>query len=181
MMRAMGAIIWRHVVVSTKGRWLHGDPRGFRSREHRIHASGDHKNPPPREEHEKLHAYQKARSAPEVVIAPDLRMRILIAFTNQLLGEGWRVLVSSMSDTHLHALAHLPADRRKTKLIVGEAKKVASRAVRAELPGSIWSANGSYKPIADNHHQIEAFHYILERQEEGAVVWDYRKALPPGP
>ncbi|HEX3314753.1 MAG TPA: hypothetical protein VHR72_07680 [Gemmataceae bacterium] len=31
--------------LSTYGSWLPGNPRGFRSRKHRIHSSGDYKNP----------------------------------------------------------------------------------------------------------------------------------------
>ena len=41
---------WWHVTLSTYGSWLPGDQRGFRSRKHKIHSSGDYKNPPPASE-----------------------------------------------------------------------------------------------------------------------------------
>lgn len=48
---------WFHIMWSTYGVWLHGDPRGFRDRFHRIHSSGDYKHPPPKGEHAGLHRY----------------------------------------------------------------------------------------------------------------------------
>src|SRR5437867_10987899 len=38
---------WFHIIISTYGSWLFGDPRGFRTRHHRLHVEGDYKNPPP--------------------------------------------------------------------------------------------------------------------------------------
>ena len=38
---------WYHVVLTTYGAWLPGDPRGFRTRHHREHVPGDYKAPPP--------------------------------------------------------------------------------------------------------------------------------------
>ena len=170
-----GKVIWRHVVISTKGRWLHGDERGFRSRGHRIHSSGDHKHRPPRGEHERLHRYHEGRSPDEVIIPEALRLTIVEAFALALIGMGWRVLVASCSDKHLHALAELPTNRAQTKRIVGDAKRIASREVRREMPGSVWSAGGEYKPIKNRDHQVETFFYILERQEVGARVWHFRR------
>ena len=125
-----GKVIWRHVVVSTKGRWLHGDERGFRSRGHRIHLSGDHKHRPPRGDHEGLHRYQEGRSADEVIIPEALRLTIVEAFALALVAMGWRILVASCSDKHLHALAELPTNRARTKRIVGDAMRSASRHAR---------------------------------------------------
>ena len=34
---------WYHVGSNTKGTWLTGDPRGFRSRHHREHVEGDYR------------------------------------------------------------------------------------------------------------------------------------------
>jgi hypothetical protein len=38
---------WFHVILTTYGAWLPGDPRGFRTRHHRDHVEGDYKSPPP--------------------------------------------------------------------------------------------------------------------------------------
>src|SRR5205814_7189946 len=55
-------MMWRHVVISTRRSWLHGDRRGFRSRGHRIHSSGDYRDPPPQGEHEGLLGYHETRA-----------------------------------------------------------------------------------------------------------------------
>jgi hypothetical protein len=162
--------IWRHVIVNTHSSWLHGDPRGFRDRDHRIHSSGDYKNPPPPGEHAGLHRYTQARSANPLFIAAELRSTIATSFATELNDNDWPVLVCSVSDTHLHALAKLPYDRPLTRRIVGEAKKVASRSVKREIPGRVWSAGGTYKPVRTRSHFLETFEYIRTRQEEGAYV-----------
>jgi hypothetical protein len=162
--------IWRHVIVNTLSSWLHGDPRGFRSRGHRIHSSGDYKNPPPPGEHEALHRYQQHRSAPTVSIPQLLREPIARAFAEALSIGGWQVAIISVSDKHLHASVRLPRDRAATRRIVGEAKKFASRSVRAQLPGRFWPEGGVYKPIRNAAHLAQAFEYIRTRQEEGATA-----------
>jgi hypothetical protein len=106
-----------------------------------------------------------------------LRETIVRAFVKALIDAGSRVLVASCSDKHLHAPALLPASRDLTKAIVGDAKRAASRAVRASMPGSVWSAGGEYKPIENRRHGVETFYYILERQEVGARVWHHRQSL----
>jgi hypothetical protein len=60
---------WRMITISTKRSWLPGDQRGFRNRQHRIHSSGDYKNPPPRWEHEGLRRYNEKRC--DIVELPD--------------------------------------------------------------------------------------------------------------
>ena len=124
-----------------------------------------------------MHRYQKGRCPEEVVIPVALRQRIVESFVKALVHAGWRVLVASCSDKHLHALAQLPASRERTKQIVGEAKRSASLAVRREMPGSVWSAGGEYKPVKDRRHHLETFQYIRKRQEVGAHVWHFRRPL----
>lgn len=53
---------WRHVVISTRSSWLPGSPRGWRSRNHKRHSSGDYKKPPPPDEHEGLREYVEKRA-----------------------------------------------------------------------------------------------------------------------
>jgi hypothetical protein len=57
---------WYHVTINTYGTWLPGDPRGFHSRGHRVHSSGDYREPPPEREHAGLHRWSKERSAASV-------------------------------------------------------------------------------------------------------------------
>ena len=166
--------VWRHVIVNTKGSWLHGDPRGFRSRDHRIHSSGDYKNPPPAGEHAGLHRHEEGLCPESVGIQASLRGRMAFAFRDSLRQQGFRVLVVSCSGSHLHALVELPKSRSETKRIVGEAKRIASRSVKREMPGSVWLAGGTYKPCNSRSHQRRVFKYIRDRQEEGAFVWHFR-------
>ncbi len=171
-------LIWRHVVLSTKGRWLHGDPQGFRSRDHRIHSSGTSEYAPVPGEHKALHEYHQARSATAVRIAADLRRTIADTFAAALVNSGWRVRVVSLTDAHLHALAKLPADKALTKQIVGDAKRISSRSVKRELPGSIWSEGGSFEPVWDYMHNENVFSYILDHRNEGAYIWHDEYPLP---
>src|SRR5437868_6221825 len=93
---------WRHVTVNAKSSWLHGDARGFRSRRHRIHCWGDYKHRPPVGEHERLLAYQKQRTGAAVEIPQHLRELVGRAFLRWLEKEGYRVLVLSVSNQHVH-------------------------------------------------------------------------------
>ena len=49
---------WYHMMASTRGSWLPGDPRGWRSRHGRERCDGDYKHPPP----PGAHAARLARS-----------------------------------------------------------------------------------------------------------------------
>src|SRR5260221_207103 len=167
---ARGPVIWRHVICNTRCSWLPGDPRGFRNREHRIHSSGDYKNPPPAGEHAGLYTHNMNHSGNRILIPNTVRQRIAEAFANHLRSQGWPVSIASASETHLHALTLLPLDRRQTKRIVGDAKRVASRSVKAEMPGRIWSEGGTYKPVRNVGQYNAAYEYIRTRQEEGAYV-----------
>ena len=65
---------WWHVVINSCGSWLPGDSRGFRSRDHRIHSSGDYHHRPPAGEHAGLLSYATARTGREVHFSADQRM-----------------------------------------------------------------------------------------------------------
>jgi REP element-mobilizing transposase RayT len=164
------SLIWRHVICNTLCSWLPGDPRGFRNRQHRIHSSGDYKTPPPTGEHAGLYNHNANRSGERVDIADILRRRIAETFAENLQTQGFTVSIASVSQTHLHALVRLPLDRRQTKRIVGDAKRVASRSVKSEMPGRVWSEGGTYKPVRNVGHYNAAYEYIRTRQEEGAYV-----------
>jgi hypothetical protein len=110
---------WRHVVISTLNSWLPGDPRGFRSRDHKVHSSGDYKNPPPTGEHEGLYNYSKEISGSPVVIPRHLREAAGRAIRRKLKKRNLRVLAVSVAGMHAHpaggiagqSLAHSPHHR----------------------------------------------------------------------
>src|SRR5436309_758806 len=95
---------WWHVIFNTRCTWLPGDKRGFHNRGHRIHSSGDYKNPPPENEHEGLRRYNQKRASKPVIIAPQFRHEIGRHVIEFLTAHGYRVLTVSVSDEHVHIL-----------------------------------------------------------------------------
>jgi hypothetical protein len=162
---------WRHVIINTHCSWLHGSPRGFRSRRHRIHSSGDYKHPPPTGEHAGLYRYHLERSGEPVDIEVTLRERMGDAFVRALVEAGHPVVVFSLAGEHAHALVDLPDNMPLIRAIIGDAKRIASRSVKAELPGQVWSRGGEFRRIKDDAHWANAYDYIRDGQEPGAWVW----------
>src|SRR5438874_1663956 len=163
---------WRHIVFSTQNSWLPGSPSGFRSRDHRIHSSGDYKNPPPSGEHAGLFKYAKKISGDPVVIPEDLRETIARAMLADLTKRGCRVLAIAVAGTHVHFLAEMPEKASKYRDIVGRAKTAACFAVRMQMPGRMWGRNATYKQIKDEKHQRNTFNYILNQKD--AWVWSFK-------
>ena len=166
---------WRHVVLGTKNSWLPGDPRGWRSRKHRRHSSGDYRKPPPPGEHRNLHDHARRISGSPIVIPSDLRAVVGQAFVDRLRRDGHRLLSLSVGGMHLHALVQLPLDLKLSKQIMGECKAVASHAIRATLPGKVWAHDGDFDRVTDPEHQRNVYRYILRHADEGAWVWSFRE------
>src|SRR3954464_992632 len=101
---------WWHVMIGTYASWLPGDERGFRNRGHRIHSSGDYRNPPPMEEHEGLREYNEQQAPDAVEIPVAVRKRLAQAIARLLTKAGYAVAVVSVSKYHVHILAELPLD-----------------------------------------------------------------------
>ena len=165
---------WRHIGISALCSWLPGDIRGFRNREHRLHSSGDYRRPPPENEHAGVRRYFQIRSGKPVQFGPELRGIIGAVLVRTLREAQHRVLTVAVGRDHAHILVELPDDVRKIKSIIGECKRKSSRAVKQWLPGSIWSAGCSYKPIRDRAHQITVYKYILTKQGPGAWTWCFK-------
>ncbi|MEM9252591.1 MAG: hypothetical protein AAGB29_09615 [Planctomycetota bacterium] len=164
-------LIWRHVTFSTLGTWLPGDPRGFRTRHHKLHSSGDHRNPPPADEHSGLHRWTQQRAASAITFNPTQRQIALDAMTEKT--SQHHALAIAVSANHVHALTELPTTPAETRAIVGEWKRIASHALHHDLPGRIWARGCGLKPIADRDHQRRTFHYICRHVDEGAALWRF--------
>ena len=113
-------------MINARCSWLHGDERGFRSRGHRIHSSGDYRNPPPADEHAGLRRYHAARSGKAVSFAFEVRIALLEAFVRKMRKLGFRIIACSISRQHLHAIVELERDYELVKKIVGKCKQYAS-------------------------------------------------------
>ncbi len=163
---------WWHLIISTHNSWLPGDARGFRSRKHKIHSSGDYKNPPPLTEHVGLRKYHEERAGDAVVIPDPCREIVARAILGKLRKRGFRSLAIAVAETHAHILAELPANAKEVRLFVGECKTVSSHAIREQVPGRVWAAGGKNIPIDDSDHQRNVYRYILN--QKNAWVWDFR-------
>ena len=163
---------WYHVIWNTLGSWLPGDPRGFRNRDHRIHSSGDYRNPPPREEHANLLAYNKSRSRDTVTLPRSIRPAIIESILDSLQRAEQHAAAISVAAEHVHVLAALPHDYEAAERLVGKLKTYASLAVRVALPGSIWSRGCTIKRVSDESHWEAKRHYLTFKQERGACTWD---------
>jgi len=164
---------WYHIIINTRGSWLPGDPRGFRSRNHRRHSDGDYKNPPPAGQHAGLHKHIRERSRPPVKLPIDLYPIVGKSILEKTESQGHHTLAIAVDVHHVHLLTELPADRKRVKQIVGSWKQRASHKVREHLPGDIWSKSCDPVEVRDRHHQQRVFHYILEHAKQGAWVWSF--------
>jgi hypothetical protein len=166
--------LWRHIVIGTHGSWLPGDPRGWRSRNHKRHSSGDYRDPPSPGEHAGLYEHSQ-RLCPKAVTLPRELLPVIGAvFLENMSGQGMRTLAVALSSQHLHALVELPVDVAEARRVVGICKLESSRAVTQWLPGRIWAAGGNVKPVVTREHQRRAFCHILDHAAKGAWTWSYR-------
>jgi hypothetical protein len=172
---------WRHINIHTYGTWLPGDPRGWRSKDHKKHSSGDYKHRPPPGEHAGLYEYSQQVSGDPVTIPRQCRRPACMAIVNELNDKRHRVLIVAVGGQHAHALVELPDDIRKVRAIVGQCKSKSSHAIRAVLPGTVWAAGGKFLAVNDAQHHRNVYHYILNHIEEGAFVWSYREEVRLGP
>lgn len=169
---------WFHVTVGTYGNWLYGDARGFRTRHHREHVEGDYKSPPPPERYaERRRRSRESLKAPPVTLAPSWRPIVGRALVERFQGLGGFVLCAAMSGRHGHLLVKLPGAVGREW--AGQAKRHAWFVARdAGWTGKLWGIRSRALPVKDRPHQVNAYHYILAHEEEGAWVWKWTKPSP---
>ncbi len=180
---------WFHIILTAYGGWVHGDPRGFRTRHHREHVEGDYKNPPPPGKY----ACEERRSRRLMTQAPtnfhDIRAILGNAIREKLERLGGFVLIIAVADRNVHLLMKAPWD--KPREWAGLAKKHAWFALRdSGWTGKLWAKRPWARTIRSRQDQLNVYHYILRHKEQGAWVWDWvvdRPAhgppsvgLPPG-
>jgi len=168
---------WRHVTISTYNAWPPGDPRGWRSRKHKKHSSGDHRNPPPRGEHAGIHRYSRSISGVPVILPRALRCAVLEKLREYLKTMKHRVLAISVSGMHIHALIELPSDYDQARHEVGRCKQALSLLIGDQVKGKVWQKSCGAKLIRDVAHHRNVFKYIRDHVHEGAWVWTYRDGV----
>ncbi|MBI1345699.1 hypothetical protein GC163_05360 [bacterium] len=169
--------VWFHIIISTYGSWLPGDPRGFRTRHHREHVEGDYRNPPADGIYDqRLEQSRQELKQPAVTLTPQWREVVGKALLERLQQQHGRVLAIACAAQHSHIQVQLPnVDARKP---VGIAKKHATFVAHAAgFTGQLWSARGKIVRIRDVAHQRNVYRYILDHAREGAWVWS--EVIPP--
>ena len=167
---------WRLVTISTHNSWLPGDKRGWRSRDHKRHSSGDYRDPPPSTEHEGLRRWAHEHSGPKAIIPRPVRSRIAAALIGKIQEMKYRCHCVSVSATHSHLLVELPDDLARIRKVVGQWKQAASHAVRDVMPGKVWAEGGDWEPIDTPERLRIEFVYVTTKQGPGAHVWSFRNA-----
>lgn len=189
---------WYHCMSSTYGTWLPGDPRGFRTRKHREHVQGDYKTPPPQGKYDERHARSKRllKREPVFLTPPARRACVEAMICTWVEIHQIEVLALSVSATHMHVLARFGQapqntvqkptptrggrrERDPARYFMALAKERSSKALAAKglaPPGGVWAKRGKIVPISDRSHQLNAYRYILDHQDEGAAVWSFKKS-----
>jgi REP element-mobilizing transposase RayT len=154
---------------------LRADERGFRDHDHRIHSSGDYRNPPPKSEHEGLRRWVIRHMHKEPVrLDRALMERVGAEMVRLLLGKGVEVVVLAVMPDHVHGIGRF--ERDKVRDHVGHAKRYSSHAIRDQIPGTVWGKKRALKRIRDRDHQVKTFTYIVKHSRKGAWVWTFRDA-----
>jgi hypothetical protein len=148
---------WRHSVINTRCSWLHADERGFRSRHHRLHSSGDYRNPPPKSEHAGLRKWMKEHSGQRIEIPSELRPVIGTTLLQFFREKQVKLLALSVGEIHAHMQIQLIDNIVAIRRIIGHAKRESSRSVKKQMPGSVWGAGGEHKRIENRSHHENVF------------------------
>ena len=163
--------VWFHLIVTTYGSWLPGDPRGFRTWHHKEHVDGDYKSPPPTGFYDDRHGFsqRKLNDDPTVLSAPH-REIVGLGLRDRLQQLGGRVLALSVSGCHCHLQVEL--EDCDVRLPLGVAKQHAWYALRAVAwKQKLWAKRCKVVRIRDRQHQRRVYRYVLKHREEGAWVW----------
>ena len=170
---------WFHIILTTYGAWLPGDPRGFRTRRHREHVEGDYKSPPPAGLYEGLHESARAAQKEQArTFTPHERMLVARWLWDRLSGLGGMIAIIAVAGRHAHLLVKVPADM--TRSWVGLCKKHVTFSLKElGVTGKVWAKGAKLVPVKDRAHQLNVYRYIERHEQEGAVVLRYRDQIGP--
>ncbi len=161
-----------HGICMYYGQWLPGDERGWRSRDHKRHSSGDYKKRPPADEHAGLRTWVRQHMTDEPVkLRPVECASLGDAFIYKMHQLGARVRCLACAPTHLHVLYDSPAKDAKHEL--ARAKQFSSLKLTTRTGGT-WARDCSVEEIKRIEHARRLWVYILRHADnEGAWTWRY--------
>ena len=115
-----------HGICTYWRQWLPADVCGWRSVDHKVHSSGDYKNPPPPDEHAGLRRYVIEHLGGDAIqLNPPEYPVIGSAFVWKIFRLGSAVRCLSCGPTHVHLLYDSIADDAKPEL--GKAKQSSQK------------------------------------------------------
>jgi hypothetical protein len=179
-------------VGGTYGTWLRGDPRGFRSYQHRMHVEGDYKNPPPPGVFTPIFEYSlKTLKYPPAKLTQTQRQILCQSMIQRLLDDLCEPITLAIHENHFHLLARFKSmqmDQRHQhnnsiihdgrdpapRYYLGRARQAGTHALTQhdlKPQGPIWGKRPSCKPIQSRDHQLKVARYIKEHVKQSAAVW----------
>jgi len=163
---------WYHIMCHTYGTWLPGDERGFRSRHHREHVDGDYKNPPPAGFYsDRLEQSKRLMKRDAVYLDLDQQRRAVEELTKSFLK--WKIELKRLSVDRVHAHALAKIIDHDPRRWMGIAKKECSAYMKRDglaPQGGLWAVRCECKPINDRRHLENVDKYILDHDQQGAIV-----------
>ncbi len=176
---------WFHCTTHTYGTWLRGDPRGWRSRNHREHVDGDYRHPPPKGKYDALYEGSKSlMKCDPVRIKKDLCQFVLDRVIERLLLRDNEVERGCFDGVHLHVLAR--CCKHNPKIELESAKQFATAQLKAqgfalgidlERGDGIWQVGSRAEPVANEHHFKKTRSYIESHASRGAAIWRPRELI----
>jgi len=183
---------WYHIIGSTYGTWLRGDPRGFRTYRHQQHIEGDYRNPPPEYLHQLFFEYSKRTLRYPPVLLDNRQCGIICeSMIQRFQLDGVEVEALVILSNHFHLLSRFPEltaqqiERLRHSILqdgrdpaprhfTGLARKHASFVLseyNLKPPSRVWAGKPKCLPIRDHQHQINVRNYIAHHIEQDAAVY----------
>ena len=173
-------IVWParlvHGICHYHRQWIPGDERGFRSRGHRIHSSGDYRNRPPLDEHSGLRKWvQRNMRDKPVRLSYEQSMVVGGAFVQKLARMDCQVMILACGPTHVHVLFQPSEDQVVRQL--GKAKQFASLKC-LDRRGQLWGELSDVEDVIGPDDAKRVFRYIEDHRDEGAWIWRCDRVAP---
>jgi hypothetical protein len=181
---------WYHVSSNTKSTWLHGDPRGFRTRHHREHIEGDYRNPPPPDQYElKLRRSHALLKNPPVILTWDQCLIVCKTMAEALDFHKIAFEDIAVGPKHFHLLGQFTPDRLMSNgrpildpamHFTGIAKKEAARRLSTlglRPQSHTWGKRSHPVRVeCEEHFLYLKNEYIPAHVDEGAAVYSIHVA-----